>query len=174
MRNTIGFLLLALCAACYPAFATTNDDDRNTWSAAQDLGALDNCGNAAINAAVTCGGTRGFRVEGYQWLTLDIAYTKDAGTGYTFTVQACNEGQTTSDCTNAADWATIAAESVAGGVTSLSLGSFAHVASASDHLVDTIGVNYRRIRLASFVATGSPTANDKITVNGLLTVNNGF
>jgi len=174
MKTAIACLLLAACAACSPAWGSTNDDDRNTWPAAQDLGALDNCSGASINTAITCGGTRGFRVEGYQWITLDIAFARDAGTGYTFAVQACNEGQTSADCTTAADWANVATESTAGSTTTLGLGTYARVVSVDDHLIDTIGVNYKRLRLANFLASGSPTVNDKITVRGLLTVNNGF
>ena len=162
MRNLLVVLLTGLLWAS-PVFAQDNDIDNTTWPSGKEM-TLTNCSAAPINAAVICGGTRGMRVSGYNALTLEITYTQSAGTGYEFYLETCYEGQTTSDCTDAADWHRVATEWVAPGLVLLNAGKITHAAAASDQSTWTIGINYRRIRLAAFVATGAPDAGDKITV----------
>ncbi len=166
------FFRLAMVALCvciwlmpYRAQTQDNDSDRQTWVRYQELGALTNCDNAAINVAVTCGGTRGIRVQGYNALTLEIVYTRSAGTGWQFVLETCHEGQGTTNCTDAADWHQVATEVVGAGTVELDAGTIGHDTTVTDRLTWTIGINYRRVRLASFVARGTPDANDKATVN---------
>jgi len=160
LRFLFGFVLLLPVIA----FARTGDNE-GAWADYQEIGAMDNCNNDAINSAVVCGDTFGVKTEGYNIATFEIKYTKGAGTGYQFYLQGCNEGHSTSDCTNAADWHTIAIEQVIPGTgVALTTDLIYHDAAASDQLTWSIGINYRRIRLSSFVAKGTPNTSDKITV----------
>jgi hypothetical protein len=121
------------------------DDYTGAWFKGQEVGAMTNCSAASINAAVTCGDTFGIRVEGFNVLTLEILYTRSAGTGWEFYLETCYEGHSSTQCTDAGDWITY-----------------------------TIPINYKRIRLGGFVALGTPDANDKITVNARLGSMNAF
>jgi len=172
MKRRISGLIQVVTMVAVVCFARNvladNDTDTNSWSSGVELGALTNCSAAAINAAVVCGDTRGVRVEGYNALTLEIKYTWAAGSGWEFYLESCNEGHAATDCTDATDWHRVATQGVTPGVITLTAGKVTHASGASDQIAWTVGINYRRVRLAAFVATGSPTSSDKITVNGRL------
>jgi hypothetical protein len=163
--NVIAAGIFAVLIWAVPALAQQNDTDRSTWVKYQEIGAMTNCDDAAINGAVTCGGTRGVRVEGYSTLTFEIAYTYSAGTGWEFYLETCYEGQATTDCTDAADWHRVAVQEPAPSQVELTPGRVFRSVAADDQLTWSINVNYKRVRLGAFVATGSPDAGDKITVN---------
>ena len=166
MKTKLGALAFVLLLA-WPASADQNDTDTSSWQIWQEIGALTNCSAAAINSAIVCGDTRGVKVEGYNALTLEILYTLSAGTGYEFYLETCYEGHGAADCTDATDWYRVAGQKMdtSTGELTIVAGKVTHTAAATDRLTWTIGMNYRRVRLAAFVATGSPDANDKITVN---------
>jgi hypothetical protein len=160
-------LLATLITVALPLAAVARtDDNRGAWADWQEIGALTNCSAASINAAVVCGDTFGVKVEGYNVMTLEILYTRSAGTGWQFYLETCYEGHTTSDCTAAGDWHVVTSQRVVVGTgVTISPDPFIRVVSATDRVTYTIPINYRRVRLNGFVATGSPDANDKITVN---------
>jgi len=165
-------LLAVLMIVAMPFAAMARDGDVGKgWADWQELGALTNCSAASINTAVVCGDTFGIKVEGYNAVTLEILYTRSAGTGYQFYLETCREGHATTDCTAAGDWHRVVSDRVVVGTgITLSPDPFIRVVSVTDRLTYTIPINYRRIRLNGFVASGSPDANDKITVNARLGV----
>ena len=167
MRNTITGLLLGLIlAVSLGADARTGDHAAGSWTDWQELGALDLCDGAAINVAVNCGNVYGIKTEGYNAITFEIAYTQSAGSGWQFYLQSCYEGHTTTDCTDATDWHTVAIERVVGGTgVSFHRNLYFHDTTVSDQITWTIPINYKRLRLGSFVAKGSPGVGDEITVN---------
>lgn len=135
------------------------------FEVSHEFGILTNCNDAAINAAVTCGDTRGIATEGFDNLKLAIDYTRAAGTGFSFYLQECIEGHATTHCTDAADWRNVPVRLV----TATSGVQLANVpyyvtSSATISMMITIPINAKRLRLGSFVASGSPTSSDKITV----------
>lgn len=134
-----------------------------TWNAFEE-GSMANCTNLAINSAVTCGGTRGIRSEGYNALTLEFYYDRGAGTGWTTYLEVCSEGQASTDCTDDADWAIYAVQDATAGVITLTPGLFTRLISADDNLAWSTTVNFKRFRLKGMVATGAPDANDKMRV----------
>lgn len=155
------YLAGALTLLCLAAVPSHNASDTGSWSKWQEIGALDNCNAAAINVAVDCGD---IRVQGYNALTLEIFYDYAAGTGYQFNLETCYEGFSVTDCTDATDWHTVAVQFPAPSSVVLTPATISRVVSADDTLTWTFGVNYKRIRVANVVATGSPTASDKITI----------
>jgi len=160
------FLAAMLCASL--AHAQT-DHKQGSWSDWIELGAMTNCSVASINSAVICGSTRGIKVQGYNFLTLEILYTQSAGTGYSFYLETCYEGHASTDCTGATDWYRVVTESVVAGTgISLTADPFIHLTAASDRITYTIPINYLRLRLNAMTASGSPDANDKITVSARL------
>jgi hypothetical protein len=171
MRYTT-ILGLALSVFLFAAHARTadNDDDRKTWAKWQEIGALTNCDNDAINASVICGGTTGVRVEGYNTLVFEIYYDHSAGNGYEFYFETCYEGQATTDCTDAGDWFRVSTEHASPGLVQLDqakvfVGGATAPVSADHRQTWSISGGYLRIRLNAMVATGSPTSSDKILVN---------
>ena len=84
----LGFLVvcLGLLVAAVPA---DNTADRTSWAKWQEIGVLTNCDGALLNASTNCGD---IRVEGYNALTLEIYYDRDAGDGYEFYLETCREG----------------------------------------------------------------------------------
>jgi hypothetical protein len=163
-------LITALMIIAIPLTAMARTDDTNgAWVNWQEIGALTNCSAASINAAVVCGATYGIKTEGYNVMTLEILYTRSAGTGWEFYLETCYEGHATTDCTAAGDWYRIASERVILGVgITLSPDPITRTVSATDRITYTIPINYRRIRLNGMLALGSPDANDKITINARL------
>lgn len=158
--------LLALVVFGLPSVVQSREgDSRSRWFSYSGPSVMENCNDAAINSAVTCGNTYGYRTEGYRYFTVEIAYTKSAGgTGWQFNLQACNEGHGTTDCTDAADWFDVPVQTVSVSSVDWAIALQTHTASASDRLVLSFPCPYRRMRLANFVATGAPTTGDKITV----------
>jgi len=171
MKKTLFALATMLCLlVALPARTADNDDDRKTWAKWQEIGALTNCDAGAINSAVTCGGTTGVRVEGYNTLVFEIFYDHAAGNGFEFYLETCYEGQGTTDCTNAADWHVVGVEFPSSGQVELSQGRIfaggsTNPISADYRITWTIGGGYKRIRLRDMAATGTPSSSDKITVN---------
>lgn len=159
----INRIILVLSIFCAPHSAFSQMD--SNWRDYAEWGALENCNAASINSAVICGGIRGIRVQGYNSITLSIAYTRSAGTGWEFYLEECLEGHASTHCTESTDWFRVAVQNV---TPTSGVGLYAkpifHVTSSTDRITYTITLNYRRIRLAGFVATGTPDANDKITV----------
>ncbi len=171
MRHIFPILLFAMIVGISAIIFYNNvsyartGDNINYWAIWEEIGELDNCNDAAINSAVICGDTYGFRTEGLNVLTLEIKYTQDAGTGWEFYIESCNEGHGSTDCTNATDWHSVTVDNVVSSVgVGLTVDPIYHDTAASDQIVWSIPINYKRIRLNDFVARGSPTANDKITV----------
>jgi hypothetical protein len=159
-------LLAILLVALLPISAHAVDD-KEAWDVWYNIGVLDNCSAASINSAVVCGGTRGIKVEGYNVLTLEISYTLSAGTGWKYYLETCYEGHASTDCTDATDWHQVAiTQATPGTGVQLTADPVTHTAVATDRIVYSFGINYRRIRLNGFIALGTPDANDKITVNG--------
>ena len=158
--------LTALVILTIPSVAHSREgDSRSRWFSYSGPSVMENCNNASINSAVTCGNTYGYRTEGYRYLTVEIAYTKSAGgTGWSFNFQACNEGHSTNDCTDATDWFDVPVQSVSASAVDWTVVPNTHTASASDRLVLSVPCPYRRMRLANFVATGAPTTDDRVTV----------
>ena len=74
--------------------------------------------------------------SGFDQITIFVKYTRNAGTGVTFQIEASE----------------------------LSDSTFRKVSSSSVNYVVNLPVNYDQVRIASLVATGSPNANDKATV----------
>lgn len=147
-----------------------------------DVGVLTNCDAGAINSAINCevrctsscpqGEVLG--VFGYNLLTLEITYTRSAGTGYQFYLESCHEGYAATNCTDAADWSRVLGEVPSNGQLELKDGLVFRSSSATVYDAWSIGINYKRLRLRSITGRGSPDANDKITVRARLGVSPGL
>ena len=161
MRTAIAIFCTLFAAAA--AHARPGDASAS-WGAAYTYGVLTNCNDASINVAATCGGTSGIKVEGYDHLVLEIAYTNSAGTGWEFQLQACDEGNGIADCLDAADWYDVPILTV-GSPIAISVSKYERSVSANDSVTLIIDVGFRRIRLEDFAALGTPDAGDKVTVS---------
>jgi hypothetical protein len=138
------------------------------------LSAITGCNATAINTAASCElisltpSYRKIYPNGYNLLTLYVYYDWAAGTGFGFNLEACHEGLETTDCTDATDWYRIDGETYATGTVTLASSSITKAAGADDYSVWSVAINYPRIRLANILATGSPSASDKITITAVL------
>lgn len=130
---------------------------------------MEDCNAAPINVAVTCGGISGIRVDGFNWLTLDLDYTRSAGSGYEFFLETCREGYGVNDCTDATDWRIVASQAATvGTAVAISGDPIRRTVASSESLSWSIPMNYKKLRLGSFVSTGAPDAGDIITVTATL------
>jgi hypothetical protein len=161
-------LLLAILLAPKLAFAQFNflNKENNVV-----VSGMTGCTATAINSASSCelkDTTATYRQvfpRGYGLMTLWIYYDWAAGTGYSFRVEACREGMASTDCTDNTDWFVVHGESYASGTMTLADGTFTEGSISADHYaVWSMFINYPRVRLANIVASGSPTASDKITI----------
>jgi len=174
--NRLLIAAFALLLWVAPASAQDNDQARDAWIAGAELAALTNCGDVAINTAKICGGTRGIRSEGLNVLTIKVDYTHNAGSGWSFVLEECSEGHTSTDCTAAGDWSVVALQSIdqITGIITLVPVSVVRSVATDDVLTWTIGIHYRRVRLKAFIASGAATADDKATVSARLSSTNAF
>lgn len=134
------------------------------------VGTLTGCNNAPLNAGAVC--EVGTSTWGFTLLTLEFIYTDHAageGTGYTATLQGCNEGFGAANCTDASDWTAIAAESIAGGVVTISDAIITRSLDMSNQLFWSTGINYKRVRVV-VTGIGLPVAADKITIKAMLAI----
>lgn len=124
---------------------------------------MENCDNVAINSTVTCGP---IIVWHRNFVTFEFNYTQSNGTDVQFYLEACNEGRSSTDCTDAADWFIVGLDKVVGG-TALEVYPDPVVLKfngSSGRLSWSTGTNYAQLRLRDVQSTGSPDANDVITV----------
>jgi len=137
---------------------------------------LPDCNAKAINAAVDCEVRQKttspytLNVVGYNVLTLEIYYDWTAGTGIQFNIEACDEGDGDTDCTAATDWFLVQTGNIVAGTDTLSDLLVTKVCGADCYFTYSIGLNYRRLRIANVLATGVPGANDKVTIRARLGV----
>jgi len=169
--------LALVVAFLFPAVALA----QNTAPASgfRDLGVL-SCANGIAMSATTDCEVRDLtdsnlgkvtNVRGYNTLTLEIRYEDNAGgagTGYTFVLQSCDEGDTSSDCTDAADWHAVAVEQAAASTITITPATVTRSSDADDRISWSIGLNYQRLRLGSITGTGSPGATDLLYVRARL------
>lgn len=157
---------MVICLGIYhTAEAKTGDEGKIHWAFAQDIGVLSGCSAVALNAAADCGGTGGFYTEGYSTILLEVDYVYDAGTGYQFFLEGCNEGHGTADCTDAADWYRVPIKTpIAGTGVRLSQGAVYETIAADSKIIYVADILARRYRIVDFEATGSPTSSDLGTI----------
>lgn len=142
-------------------FAKTGDAGTIHWAQAQTIGVLSGCDAVALNATNDCGGTGGFYTEGYSKLKLEIDYTYNAGSGWEFYLEGCDEGHGTADCTDAADWYRFPTKTaIAGSGVRLDPGPIHSTTAATSKFVYVTDILAKRYRIIDFQSTGSPTAND--------------
>ena len=94
--------------------------------------------------------------SGFDQITIFVKYTRNAGTGVTFQIEASEDAGET--------FHKVQTTAIASGVVTLSDSTFTKVSSSSVNYVVNLPVNYDQVRIASLIATGSPNANDKATV----------
>lgn len=132
------------------------------------------CAALAINTAKNCeisDGAVNAQVWGWSTVTVTMNYTKGNGTGFTFHLEQCDEtaGAYSANCTDATDWKTVSIVAPSGSTTTLSNETIdSGTMAASGARVVSMGINYRRLRLASILASGTPNSSDKITANVVL------
>jgi hypothetical protein len=171
------FILAAMLLIPQVAFAQFSWFNKENYV---KLSAITGCNATAINTAASCElintstSYRKIYPHGYNLLTLYVYYDWAAGTGYGFNLEACVEGMESTDCTDSTDWFRIMGETYASGTLTLANGAVTKVAGADDYGVWSVAINYPRIRLSSILATGSPTASDKITVTAVLSNSAAF
>ena len=129
-------IAIACLALALAGDATARTGDAvQTWANWQEIGAMANCDDDSINAAVICGDTFGVKVESYNLATFEIIYTLSAGTGWSFYLETCFEGHATPDCTAAGDWHQVVTQHVITGTgIVLSADPITHVAAATDRI----------------------------------------
>lgn len=110
---------------------------------------LSGCNGVRIDSAADCGGTQGFRVYGYNVLTLIFQYTRSSGTSITFNVNCTNFPNPTSS-----DWFLVHAGSIAAGVDTLSPLVPTKAVTASINFPYHVGINYQRCRVEDVTAAG--------------------
>lgn len=164
--------LILLVAFLLPATAMAQFTQHLPFSpTACDLDAI----NVALNCEITNTGVTGAggggditTVWGWSKLTLRLKYTHGAGTGFTFHFEECteNSGVYANDCTDATDWSPVSVEAVDGtGTTTLLDETITSGTLGADKVRTwTVLLNYRRLRLASILALGTPSSSDKIGV----------
>jgi hypothetical protein len=166
-------VLLALLLAPATALAQTTGSSIT-------ISGITGCDATAINVATDCElrnvvvPYRPLNSNGYNLATLYIYYDWAAGTGYSFILQACKEGLETTHCTDATDWFDVQGEAYSSGTLTITDATITKAAGADDYSVWSVGINYPRMRLKGIVASGSPTASDKITVVAVLTRSDAF
>jgi len=111
----------------------------------------------AINSAVTAGTS--IDCANHNQVTLYVTYTRNAGTGIQFNIEASDDGST---------FYTLQTSALSSGTLTLSDMLFKKVSSSTVSFVINFEVNAKNFRLANVVATGSPNANDKATVSAIL------
>ena len=137
---------------------------------------MPDCNNVAINAAINCEvrstavSPEVLSVEGYNAVTFEIWYDWVAGSGIQFNMQACNEGYGATSCTDATDWFTIQTLGIVVGTGTLTDLLIYKAAAADIRFTYSVGLNYKRFRLANILATGAPGATDKVTIKARLSV----
>ena len=175
-------LFLVLTLAANVALAQT---PRTTYAS---VGTLTNCSAATlddpINACEVRNISRGiYGVEGYNLLTLEIKLDADSAgggvsgiTGISFQLEACSEGLSGADCTDDADWALVQGESYSSGTLTLADGTMSKTVSANTDFFAywSVGINYRRVRVANITALTANAADDIVTVKAWLGVSPAF
>ena len=109
--------------------------------------------DVAINSSTN---SNQFATSGFDQLTLFISYTRSAGSGVSFSLEASEDGGTT--------WHKIQVGKISSGTVTLFDATYTKALAASGNYVVNLPINNEFIRLSSLVATGSPDANDKATV----------
>ena len=111
----------------------------------------------AINSA----GAAGTSIDcaNHNQVSLYVTYTRNAGTGIQFNIEASADGST---------FYTLQTSALSSGTLTLSDMLFKKVSSSTVSFVINFEVNAKNFRLANVVATGSPNANDKATVSAIL------
>lgn len=111
----------------------------------------------AINSAVAAGTS--IDCSNHNQVSLYVTYTRNAGTGIQFNIEASDDGST---------FYTLQTSALSSGTLTLSDMLFKKVSSSTVSFVINFEVNAKNFRLANVVATGSPNANDKATVSAIL------
>lgn len=117
---------------------------------------------AAINAVYT-----GYWVDVSGWcqLTVEIEWTKGAGTGVQFYIDTTQVEGPNTDAPLASQIGSYPyAEHTGSGVTTYYRRQFVQASTASRMLEFDIPINHKFIRITSLLATGSPTAADTAIV----------
>jgi len=111
----------------------------------------------AINSAVAAGTS--IDCANHNQVSLYVTYTRNAGTGIQFNIEASDDGST---------FYTLQTSALSSGTLTMSDMLFKKVSSSTVSFVINFEVNAKNFRLANVVATGSPNANDKATVSAIL------
>lgn len=117
---------------------------------------------AAINAAYT---GLWVDVNGYSELTIEIEWTKGAGTGVQFYLDTTMVSGPNVDAPLASQIGSYPyAEHTGSGVTTYYRRQFVQASSASRKLCFSVPINENHVRVTSLLATGSPTTSDTAIV----------
>ena len=173
MKKTLAAFLYGLLVWQSVAFAVEQSPARQI-----DLGSggsgtpTDICTAKAVNTAATCGNQAGYDVSGYNVATLFITYTRSAGTGLGFAIEATNDPNCSSASTTC--WFLVHTAAVVAGTMTLSPLSVLKTVSATSYYTASLGINYKKIRFNTALATGAPGAGDKMSLSVLVASSPGI
>ena len=154
-------LLLAVLPAIMFASPVHAQSKRTAY---RSLGPLTNCNAFATNTTVTCGGTDGVVMSGYNGITLIFDYIDGgagAGTGFTCNLEFYDN--------KVAKWMRLPTQQVASGTITLTASNITNAADATVVFPYSVGANYDKFRLAGCTGTGAPAGADTLSVHARLT-----